>query len=217
MIVVHIYVEGASDKYAMENLLKPLIERKQKENVYIRFHDSPEGDKKKSVLLKIPHKAVNILRNNSSAIVIALPDLYPKNKGFNHETVTELEQGICKVFSNKLKTAGIHYDEKIRERFKVFCFKYELESLILASKESLEKRLGVTSLKIEWRLPVEDQNHENPPKKIVEKLFKLQNMRYTETIDAPIILGSSHYQELTKSCRQCFKPFIDYLEQISQA
>jgi hypothetical protein len=97
---VIIYVEGASDKAALEALLAPLIAAKSQQGISIEFfpvkgsRNERGGDAKKDLLTKIPIKAVNILKNDSSAIVIALPDLYPKNKGFVHETVQDLERGI---------------------------------------------------------------------------------------------------------------------------
>jgi hypothetical protein len=78
---VMIYVEGPSDKAAMEALLMSLIELKRKQGITIEFFDAPSGDKKASVLTKVPIKAVNMIMNDPSAMVIALPDLYPRNMG----------------------------------------------------------------------------------------------------------------------------------------
>ena len=72
---VMIYVEGPSDKFSMQALLRPLLDQKKDEGVTIDFFESPEGDKKASVLLKVPKRAVNIILNNPNSIVVAVPDL----------------------------------------------------------------------------------------------------------------------------------------------
>ena len=209
---VNIYIEGASDKFAMEALLAPLLEKKLQEGIAIEFFETPSGDRKKSVLTKVPQKAVNILRNNPDSIVIAMPDLYPKNKAFPHETIDELVAGISQNFEIALRDKGLQNDNRLRERFKVFCFKYELEALILAAEVALQNRLGINSINRTWRIPVEDQNHDNPPKQIVEQLFKNCGKRYQETVDVPLILGSVSYQEIADKCTQCFKPFVEFIE-----
>ncbi len=207
-----IYVEGPSDKAAMRALLRPLIEQKAQAGVAIEFFEAPEGDKKVSVLMKAPRKAVNILLNDPYSIVVVMPDLYPKNKGFPHETVTELTRGVLKLFDDALQAKKIEDDRRIRNRFKVFCFKYDLEALILAAEEPLKDRLEVKSLSVTWRLPVEEQDHDHPPKRIVQELFISQGKHYRETVDAPLILGASEYYAIAERCSQCFKPFVEFLE-----
>ncbi len=211
---VIIYVEGPSDKAAMEALLRPLLEQKRREGTTIDFFDAPEGNKKKSVLEKVPKKAANAICNDADAIVIAMPDLYPKNVGFPHETYKELERGILRNFDVALMARGRADDVRLRARFKVFCFKHDLEALVLACEEGLRTRLDARSLAVTWRLPVEDQNHDHPPKRVVEELFKEKGRAYKDTADAPIILGYSCYQDVADQCPQCFKPFVDFLERL---
>ncbi len=145
---VEIYVEGTSDKYAMEALLAPLIERKLLAGTSIDFiaikgnDNSRGGDAKKDLLTKTPIKAVNILRNQPDSIVVIIPDLYPKNKEFKHETIQELENGILNNFNQVLNDKGIN-NNRVRKRFKVFCFKHDLEALILAAESELIRVLVV--------------------------------------------------------------------------
>ena len=54
---VVVYVEGPSDQTAMNILLRPLLDQKRQEAVVIKFVQSPEGDKKKILLTKIPRAA----------------------------------------------------------------------------------------------------------------------------------------------------------------
>jgi hypothetical protein len=208
---VFVYVEGPSDKLAMENLLRSLIETKSHENVHIRFIVAPKGNKKKAILEKVPVKAASILRNDPDALVVAMPDLYPKNTSFQHETVDELREGVTKNFERALKKSKEKDDPRLRKRFRVFCFKHDLEALILAAKDALQKRLGTKDLKTSWRVPVENQNHDHPPKRVVESLFKQFDKSYQDTIDAPSIMGNSDYRQIAKECPQCFAPFVQFL------
>lgn len=208
---VIVYVEGPSDKFAMEALLKPLLQKKRRESVTIRFFEAPRGDKKKSVLMKVPRIAVDIICSRTYSIVVAMPDLYPGDTGFDHKTFDELKAGILKNFNDALRNREIGNDIRLRDRFKVFCFKHDLETLILASEEALRKQLGVDHLEVTWRTPVEDQNHEHPPKQVVEALFKEHGKRYKSTVHARSILEASDYRDIADRCHQCFKPFVDFL------
>ena len=208
---VIVYVEGSSDKSAMEALLEPLIQQKRQEGVIIKFSEAPEGNKKESVLTKVPRKAVDIILNRADSIVVAMPDLYPRCTGFDHETFDELRAGILRNFSDALRNRHVGDDIRLRDRFRIFCFKYDLEALILASEEALKDHLGANLLEVTWRIPVEDQNHDRPPKRIVEKLFEEHGKRYRNTVHAHSILGASSYQDISDKCPQCFKPFVEFL------
>jgi hypothetical protein len=146
---------------------------------------------------------------------VAIPDLYPKNKGFQHEDFKQLEEGIRKVLSEAMKAKRIE-DRRINDRFKVFCFKHDLEALLLASEEALKDRLATRSLRRSWRIPVEDQDHDYPPKRIVEDLFRKNGKRYVSTVDAPVIMHASRYQDVSEKCFQCFKPFIKFLTNLKK-
>jgi hypothetical protein len=61
---VVVYVEGPSDRAAMLALLGPLLEQKRQKGVKVDFFESPEGDKKTSVLTKVPKRAAAIVRND---------------------------------------------------------------------------------------------------------------------------------------------------------
>lgn len=205
------YVEGPSDKLGMEALLPPLLEAKRQAGVSIEFFESPKGDKKVSVLTKVPIKAANILLNDPYALVVAMPDLYPKDKGFPHETVEELVQGVTENFRNALRQKRVGNPAELERRFRVFCFKYDVEVLVLAAEEALRGHLRTTSIARRWRTPVEDQDHDRPPKRIVEQLFREHSSRYIETHDLPLILGAADYRELADRCPQCFGPFVKFL------
>ncbi len=211
---VQVFVEGPSDKAAMGALLAPLLRRLLDRGVAVHFFDAPSGDRKKAVLLKVPEKAVNILRSESKTVVVAMPDLYPKNRGFPHTTPEELAAGILRSFRAALERKGLRDTGHLEERFKVFCFKHDLEALVLASFSALKARLGVADLKKSWKLPAEDVDHEQPPKRVVEALFESCGQRYKDTVDAPLILSHGQYEALAEECSQCFKPFVQFLSSL---
>ncbi len=210
---VIIYVEGKSDKLSMEVLLERLISQKRSEGIAIVFYESATGDRKGTLLKKIPIKAANILINNPDTSVVIMPDLYPPNKGFEHKTIDELKAGILTTFDKALDNKGVS-DKRLKNRFEVFCFKYDLEALLLASPEAIKGHLGISTIDMGWKVPVEDQNHDYPPKRIVEGIFARHGRKYHETVDAPLILSSGNYQDIAKKCPQCFKPFVDYLSNL---
>lgn len=212
---VIVYVEGPSDKLGMEALLRPLVDASRQRGVDIQFFESPKGDRKVSVLTRVPIRAANIVLNDPQSVVVALPDLYPRNKGFQHETAEELMEGITQNFRRALKAKGAESNPELAGRFRAFCFKFDVEVLLLASEEGLRQRLGVASLKPRWRIPVEDQNHDRPPARIVEELFEESARRYVNTLDVPWILGRSDYRGIAQRCPQCFRPFVAFLESIS--
>ncbi len=211
MTQIIVYVEGPSDKLAMEELLSDLLTQLQKQGIAVNF--TPTHGKKR-LMQKTPVKAINILRNNPKSIVIALPDLYPPNQGgLPHHTKEELIAALQTAFNKILREKGLS-NLPLQERFRVFCFKYDLEALLLASKNQLAARLGVSTLPVAWTVPVENQNHNKPPKRIIEDLFQQHKDKYQDTIDAPLILGASRYADIADRCPQCFKPFVDYLESL---
>lgn len=203
-----IYVEGPSDRLAMEELLEGLLRQLQAQGIAVDF---VAMNGKSKLMNKTPLKAVNILNHDPEAVVIALPDLYPPNVGFSHHTVEELNQVLKKEFEHCLQLKR-KQDKQLNDRFRIFCFKYDLEALVLAAEAQLAERLGVEEVLCTWKKPVEDQNHNKPPKRIVEEIFKTHGEHYKDTIDAPLILGAAAYPEIAEMCPQCFKPFVDYLE-----
>lgn len=208
MTKVIVYVEGPSDRLAMNELLAGLLVRLRRAGVSVDFVPT-EG--KRRLMVQTPKKAINILLHDPSTVVVALPDLYPKNIGSTHTTAGELKEALEGEFRKELQEK-LPGDLRPIQRFRVFCFKHDLEALILAAEEPLASRLGVPAVERSWVVPVEDQDHDKPPKRIVEQLFKDVRDFYKDTIDAPLILGAARYQDIAAACPQCFKPFVDFLE-----
>ncbi|MBS1910377.1 MAG: DUF4276 family protein [Bacteroidetes bacterium] len=213
---VIVYVEGRSDVDALKGLLRELIASRSAAGISIGFFESPKGDRKKTLLRDVPMKAVDILRTTPDSHVVALPDLYPPDIAFPHRTAEELFQGMKSRFREVLASKG-DVDERIAGRFHVFCMKHDLEVLVLAAREQLAQRLGVSRLKPEWKEPVEEQNHDRPPKRVVKELFDAHNRKYRETREAALILGSADYAIIAERCPQCFKPFVEFLTSLHPA
>jgi hypothetical protein len=96
-----------------------------------------------------------------------------------------------------------------RTRFKVHCLKHDLEVLLLAVPDVLRARLGTEDVLGAWRIPVEEQNNERPPKRVVERLFmKYLKRRYVEDADAVWILSQADLTAVERACPQCFAPFV---------
>jgi len=203
---VFVYVEGPSDQLGMRELLADVMERAAGNGNKVDFYPL---NGKEPLLNKGPKKAINILRNRPNSYVFLVPDLYPRNKPFTHSSYDELKDELEKRFKKDLQRKNC--DERLAERFFVHCFKYDFETLILASEKALLNRLEKQRFSQSWTNPVEDQDHGKPPKRIVEALFRDADMKYKDTADAPWILSRSNYREIVKECPQNFKPFLEDL------
>ena len=209
MSEVFVYVEGPSDQLGMRELFREIMEAAKLDGHSVDFYPL---DGKEPLLNKGPIKALNILRNRPDSFVFLVPDLYPPNKPFPHENYRELENELRKRFHREACRKGC--DMHLSERFFVHCFKHDLEALVLASEQALLARLGKSRFSQSWAMPVENQNHGTPPKRIVEALFKDSGMKYKDTVDVPWILGYSNHGDLVAKCPQNFKPFVDDLIRI---
>lgn len=208
---VCVYVEGPSDRLAMEALLGPLLDNARQRGVIISFYEPAEGDRKKVLLTKVPVKAANMLINDPTIVVAVVPDLYPRNKGFPHETFEQLQAGIMERFRDAVARKGGGGDASLESRMRVFCFKHDLEALLLACPDALARRIGAGRLQCDWSIPVENQNHGRPSKRVVEDLFRGHGKRYRDTADAPMTLRGQDYVAVADACPQCFRPFVHWL------
>ncbi len=211
---VIVYVEGASDKQALNALLRSRIEQKRRKNVYVRF---VERDSKGDILNKGARKALMILRNRPDAHVVLLPDLYPPHAGgIPHETVDQLVDGVRERLHER--TADWTMDvSQITDRFHVFCLKYELEALLLAAEEALRRHLGTTPISVEWAHSVEDQNHDRPPAMVVQEIFEANGDRYVKAEDAPEVLERADADVIAERCPQQFGPFVEFLDRLGES
>ena len=114
---VIVYVEGPSDRLAMEELLADLLARLQAAGVAVAFMPALS---KNRLMIQTPVKAANVLCHDPHTVVIALPDLYPPNVAFGHTTYEELRQALRHQFERALARKRLD-DVRVLERFRVFC------------------------------------------------------------------------------------------------
>jgi hypothetical protein len=215
-VKVLVYVEGDSDRIALEALLSPIIREGQQAGIAIRFLPLRGKDE---VLRSSSLKAAADLARDARDWMFALPDLYPM-KRFDgteneHHSVDDLRRLLRKRFEAEARRLGVEGDTL--SHFRVHCLKHDLEALLLAAPDALRRRLGTDdALRGRWRLPVEDQNDAKPPKRVVEELFKHYRRKppYQETVDALWILQKARLDEVEAACRQCFGPFVRDLRAI---
>ena len=211
-----VYVEGPADRVALEVLLKPIIERAQANRIGLRFVPANiTGVGKDWLLRHVGEKAAGHLSENPEDWVFALPDLYPmahySGTAEAHESFDQLKNLLERRFKVRADRLGVPHS--VRNRFQVHCLKHDLEVLLLAAPDSLRKRLRTSdSLKGRWRNPVENQNDNKPPKRIVEELFwRYQKRNYDGPTDAPWILERAALDDVLAACPQCFAPFVEEL------
>lgn len=84
--------------------------------------------------------------------------------------------------------------------------------------EGPSDRLGLEALWERWRHPVEDQNQDHPPKRVVEALYMTKKGRaYRDTTDAPAVLRkvtdfrSVIYAETGQAQCPVFKAMLDWV------
>ncbi len=214
---VIVYVEGPSDKTALEVLLKPIIETGRGHGVGISFLQLRGKD---PILKDVPRMAARHLRQNPDDWVFAVPDLYPmeaEEKSLHrHRSFTELAALLQKRFAAHAQELAV--PEPARGHFRAHCFKHDLEALVLAAPEQLKQRLKTTdALRGRWRLPVENQNDTKPPKYVVKELFNQYKKRaYDDTTDAPWILERASLAEIERACPQNFGPFVGELRALAE-
>lgn len=208
-----VYVEGASDAEALRALLRPIIENGRANGIGIAFVHKGSKD---GILGEVPRIAANHLKQNPGDWIFALPDLYPfsEHGAHKHSSFDEMEKRLRSKFEACARDVGL--SKSALRHFRVHCLKHDLEVLLLAAPTELSKRLKTPDkLRDWWRQPVEDQNGNEPPKRVVQKLFtKYLERKYQETVDAKWILERADLAAVEAACSQHFKPFVQKLRDI---
>jgi len=192
---IWIYVEGESDRRALQTLWENWCEQLQTAGHGIRIVPL---DGKSKFFQKIGPHAAEKLWANKEDIVVALPDLYPNQPyaatKFEHSDLTQLKSVQTNEVTNALENIYGATRQKARpllERFLPSALKHDLEMLLLAAHKELRAHLRTSENLGNWRNPVEDQNQNKPPKRIVEELFRTKSKTrhaYRDTKDASAIL-----------------------------
>jgi hypothetical protein len=206
---VVIFVEGSSDAGVLKVLIEPMLRERGIGLSRIVLGSKP------ALLNKAPREAAARLQANPRDLMIALPDLYPMrefdNTSNRHRSPDELQKLLEGRFAREARARRL--PDAVRERFKVHCFKHDLEVLLLACPRQLFGYLRApVPNRPPWVQPVEDQNDQVPPKEVVDKLFvQHKKTRYNDVLHAPEILKKASLADLERECSQCFKPLLDTL------
>jgi len=188
-----LFVEGTSDRLGLESLWAAWRGRLREKRHGVAIVPL---DNKANLLKRLGHRGAEKLVGHNSDIVVGMPDLYPVQPfvgtEFAHEDATSLKELQTRSVRNALtSTFGISHRriDAYMERFLPAVFKHDFEMLLLAAKDALRTTLRTTERLGQWRQPVEDQDIERPPKRVVEELFRTKlKKRYLDTRDAPRIL-----------------------------
>jgi len=192
---VWVYVEGPSDVVALNALWGTWKESLRLVGTNI---ECLPLDSKAKYFRKIGSRAAEKLMHNDRDIVVGLPDLYPTNvfdsTEYKHKCLRELSEQQSRLVRHALKTTFGRREDDVEEhlnRFLGSALRHDLEMLLLAAKEALRTVLGTRDQLGSWRHPVEDQNLDKPPKRVVEDLFLHRSAKgraYRDTSDAPRVL-----------------------------
>lgn len=189
-----VFVEGISDKLGLEALWADWLTRLRAKRYGVQVIPL---DNKASLLRKFGARAAEKLVANAEDVVVGLPDLYPtvpfKGTDYEHFDAQSLKMLQVRLVRRALEeTFGKRGAalETCLSRLFASMFKHDFEMLLLAATDALRKTLGTSETLTErWRRPVEDQNLERPPKRIVEELFRTKkNKSYRDTKDARSVL-----------------------------
>lgn len=214
---VLVYVEGPGDRASLEKLFRSTMDQGRKSKVSITF--LPQGGKD-WILQNLGRTAASHLKSNPDDYVFALPDLYPMKKYEQteaaHHSFEQLKALLLGRFHKEAERFGL--PEAVRSHYRVHCLKHDLEVLLLGAPEVLRQRLKTDeNIEKNWRKPVETQNDNEPPKRVVERLFmKYRKKGYIETIDAPWILERASPKDLCAACPQNFRPLFTELDRLSR-
>lgn len=192
---VWLFVEGESDRLALSALWHPWLDRLKLEGHGIKFLPL---ESKAKFFRKIGHRVAEKLKASDDDIAVGLPDLYPNaefaGSPYCHDDINELRDvqtrlvtlALHQVFGMRKREA----EECTRQRFHPSALSHDLEMLLLAARDQLRNHLRTRDQLGGWRHPVESQNQTQPPRRIIEDLFRTKCKRkYSETTDAMAILG----------------------------
>ena len=220
---IFVYVEGDSDRGALEQLLASYRQALRPGRHALRF---VALGSKGAFFDRFASQAAGNLAGDGVNRVVALPDLYPNRQYVDTDNAhADLPQLAARLKTLVAHALTAHFGvrradlERVLVRFYPCALKHDLEMLLLAAWRRLEAYIGAPLNPDTWRHPAEEQDQEHPPKEIVRRLFTAKARRgYRETRDAPAVLRrvtdlrtdllyNAHGQE---ECPE-FRAFLDWL------
>ena len=204
---VWIYVEGPSDRVGLDALWEEW--RLRLRQAHWGIHVIPLDDKNR-FFRKIGKRAAYNLLADSRDLVVGLPDYYPNQNyagtEYQHDTLKDLFDLQYRLVYDILAQKTVDVNSSI-QRFYPSALKHDLEMLLLAAREQLCKHLGTPDRLGSWVHPVENQNQNRPPKRVIEELYLTYKRRaYRDTKDAGAVLGN------VNNLRQIIHPQSGQLE-----
>ena len=211
---VWVYVEGKSDVYALSALWSGWMQKLSTKGWGIKLIDLKN---KSQYFRNIGYRVTEKLLNNTSDLVVGLPDLYPNrdyaNTEYKHDNLKQLQDVQTQLVKQNLQQQIRRADvDSHMASFYASALKHDLEVLLLAATSQLQSRLKTQDKLSGWRLPPEDQNQSKPPKRIVEELFSKyrKGKSYNDVVDGPAILRDADLREVAKQC-PAFRAMINWI------
>ncbi|MBN1606964.1 MAG: DUF4276 family protein [Polyangiaceae bacterium] len=206
---VLVYVEGTSDRAALEALLEPVLQQAHGRRVAVNFLPLRSKDR---VLEEAPKKAALDLLERPQDWHFAVPDLHPMGR-FRHGPLRhDCGEALCELMRRQFAehAQAVHLETALHDRFRAHCLRHDLEALLLACPGALQKRLATKeALSKSYNQTVEEQDDDRPPKRVVEELFRKHlKRRYVETDDAPWILRHGDLATVEAACPLGFGAFV---------
>lgn len=211
---VWVFVEGRSDVQALAALWGRWMQQLRGNGCGVKFTPL---DSKPRYLNKIGHRVAEKLVHDKGDVAIGLPDFFPNrdfaNTVHRHDSLRGLQDVQTRLVRIGLKRQGVRaadIDSHIG-RFYPSAMKHDMEVLVLSAPKQLQARLDMSNMPGSWRQPPEEQNQDNPPKKIVERLFsdKLQR-RYRGVTDSVAILENADLNDIVMQC-PTFRAVMDWI------
>lgn len=188
---VWVYVEGQSDAGALAKLWEEWRTKLRGAGWGIQI--IPLAGKSRYFTKLGSHAAAKLV-NNPLDLVVGLPDLYPNSNfsttEYRHDNLQELKAVQVKLVKDALVNSHrITATEPYLSRFYATALKHDLEMILLAAHRALAQHLKTNSTLGNWQHPVENQNQDKPPKRIVEELYRSNLKRsYRDTTDAVAVM-----------------------------
>lgn len=184
---VYVYVEGDTEVLALPKILDVLIGSRS-----VRKPIPLYGAK---FLPKIGKTVAAILAASPQAHVFACPDLAPNRALDGTPWAYRDYEGLQGVLNREAATELAkrcrpqRADEAL-SRFHPHPFRHDFEVVLLACPGPLKRRLGTTSdITKHYHSNPEDQDFDEYPKRIVDRLFqRFRKRRYRPTDDCPRVL-----------------------------
>lgn len=190
-----VFVEGPADKLGLDALWA---------DWRTRLSDKGWGiviiplNSKANFLKKFGARAAEKLAGDARDVVVGLPDLHPtlpfSGTAFEHadaRTLKALQRRAVRKALEEVYDVSAQKADAFMQRLWPSVFRHDFEMLLLAAADALRVHLGTDEKLGKWRVPVEDQDFEQPPKRIIERLFRAKSTRrraYLDTRDAPAVL-----------------------------